>query len=256
MNSSFIAAVIAMAIMTTFSYVILRVITVNTGNKIRDHVITQMETYDVLVKRKSAELEALHKQIEREQKQSSNHRLVSITDESPPYVFLAKDVEYRSSDFSSDYINLKSCFHFDRIDIERTVKHINDTLEMKPNSLVMDRLLEKLSFDNVYKIAILNPKDQFGIVQDILETDEQKLLEEFLKAKKEFDVTSFYHWLYVRKQFSNKEIKVKVADIRIIQEDFNSDVKFELDTDLCEGFQIYVGNKIYDYGIQKSELLL
>lgn len=256
MNSSFIAAVIAMAIMTTFSYVILRVITVNTGNKIRDHVITQMETYDVLVKRKSAELQALQKQIERDQKESSNHRQASNTDESPPYVFLAKDVEYRSSDFSSDYVTLKSCFHFDMKDIDKKVKHINDTLEMKPDSLVMDRLLEKLSFDNVYKLAILNPKDQFGIVLDILEADEHKLLEEFMKTKKEFDVTSFYHWLYVRKQLSNKDIKVKVADIRNIQEDLNSDVKFELDTNLCEGFQIYVGNKIYDYGIQKSELLL
>jgi hypothetical protein len=64
MNLAIIGALIVMAALTVYAFIILKAAASDTGNKIRDNVIRQLECYDVLMQKKSYELTGLLKQIE------------------------------------------------------------------------------------------------------------------------------------------------------------------------------------------------
>lgn len=259
MTFAFIAALIVMVIMTVIAFIALRIITMGLAGKIKDNVVKQLQSYDFLIQRKEAELAAIKEQLDTEQ---SNYKFGSVlngsNEQKLPDLYLPSTSEYMNYDFSEDYKKLKKHFLFDKHNINCAIEQLLQSQETEAGALskdnaVTDKILEKLSFDSMFKLAMLDSNEQQEIVEQLLLEEEKALLEEYIGDNKVFESFKFYDWLKNRQLLNDKQIRVKAAGF---QQELNLDgVLVEYDENLCEGFQIRIGNKLYDYGIRKCELV-
>jgi len=256
MKYGFIVALLVMVIITVFTFIILKMIAESTGSKIRDNVITQMQTYDVLIQKKSSELQAIQKQIDNEQsKLLSDMKLSKTMEQSLPGNFPPANDRFRNIDFSEDYRNLKEGFIFDQ---EKMIREVYSSKEVQVENdinILLAGLLEKFNFENVFKLSVLHSMEQLEVIREIISEEEDILLEDFIKQNREFSCLAFYQWLYVQKEVNEKQIRVRTAEKNINYSNLGESIKIEYDGNLCEGFQILTGNKLYDYGVRKCELL-
>lgn len=255
MSSDFIAALIVMLIMTVFTFVILKVIAENTGKAIRDHVISQLQVYDTLVQKKEEELSAIKKKIETEQKKlSENEKKINSRDNSGEGIIVTHDADYCRQDFASDYRSLKEKFAFDREQIIKEICKDNTSREDTRYQLIL-RLLEKLTLDIVYKLTGFQSIEQLEILAEIIEGEEKQLLLEYCKDKEEFQCYDFYRWLHVQRLLLDRQLYVKTGEKNNSPKHPTDTIHFEYDEELCEGFQVLAGNKLYDYGVRRHELI-
>lgn len=255
MSSDFIAALIVMLIMTVFTFVILKVIAENTGKVIRDHVISQMQVYDTLLQKKEEELSAIRKEIETEQiKLTEYTKQVNPTESIQEGVIVTHDADYCRQDFASDYRNLKEKFNLDREQILKEICESNIFREDTKYQL-LQRILEKLTLDIVYKMSGFQSIEQLEILAEIIEGEEKQLLLDYCKDKKEFQCYDFYRWLHVQKLLLDRQIYVRSGDKDMGSMYSTEPFHFEYDEELCEGFQVLAGNKLYDYGVRRHELI-
>ena len=256
MNSGFIAALFIMIIMTAFSFLILHTIAVKATDKIRDNVVNQIKSYDTLIQKKEEELQALKLQIESE----SNKLVVDKRSDTPGNetlmgVFVTFDAVYRNDDFSKDYRNLKEHFEFNRLEVVTDIYKQYNGRKDQDNNKVLDGLIDKFSLENVYKISAFRSEEQLEIIEELLTKEEMSLLDEFREQSLGFNCLVFYHWLYVQRKIKDRKLLVKTAEDNENYDGIGELLQTQYDKNLCEGIQIYVGNKLYDYGIRNYELI-
>lgn len=256
MNSGLIAALIVMVVMVVFTLVILKMIAASTGNKIRDNVISQLQTYEQLIQTKVTELNEIKKQIESEQEKLLKEDKVNEHGETAlPELYVPAGVEYRDQELAEDYRYIKEQFSFDRRKIVNEIYRLCKEKRKEDNELLWMGLVEKFTFENVYKLSALEVEEQLEVIADILSEDEMAVLNEYTGRNKEFDCIRFYQWIYIQKQIHDKQIYVRSAEKNEDYHDIGESIEAVYDQNLCEGFQVLTGNQLYDYGIRKQELL-
>lgn len=255
MESALIAALLVMALMVTFTFIILRMISINAGNKIRDNVVSQVQSYDNLIDMKASELQELQKQIVLEKEKLSGTKEMP-TQVQPTFVGTTTPslADYRHYDFANDYAKLKEKLSYQYKNVVKEIYQTNNIEEDKDYIKTLNSLIDKLSFENVYKISSLDSEEQLEIIKEIVNEKEMLVLEKFLDNK-QFDCISLYQWLYMQRKLHDVQICVKVTDKEKKTQGYGEIISVEYDHTLCEGFQVFVGNKMYDYGVCKYELI-
>ncbi len=257
MNSGFIAALLVMILLTAFTFFILRMIAASTGDKIRDNVITQVKSYDALIQKKEAELQEVRKQMEHETNQlkKSGKSGLDNNQTTPEGVIITADARYRNIDFARDYKNIKNQFAFDQEQIIKDIYLENKEKQDEQECKLLEELLSKLSLDIVYKISAFDSAEQLEIMNDIINQEEKSLMEEFLRQYGNFHCITFYHWLYLQRKIKCNTILVKSSKAGEDYKHISDLIQVQQDNNLCEGFQIFTGSKMYDYGIRRFELI-
>ncbi len=257
MNSGFIAALLVMILLTAFTFFILRMVAASTGDKIRDNVITQVKSYDTLIQKKEAELQEIRKQIEHETNQLKKGEKSGLNNSqiTPEGVIITADARYRNGDFVTDYKNIKNQFAFDQERIIQDIYLGYDAKQEEQEGKLLKELLSKLSLDIVYKISAFDSAEQLEIMGAIINQEEKSLMEEFLKLYGNFHCITFYHWLYMQKKIKCNAILVKSSKAGEDYKHISDSIEVQQDNNLCEGFQIFAGSKMYDYGIRRLELI-
>ncbi|MFT4145820.1 MAG: hypothetical protein QM644_15315 [Mobilitalea sp.] len=257
MNSGFIAALLVMILLTAFTFFILRMVAASTGDKIRDNVITQVKSYDALIQKKEAELQEIRKQIEHETKKLKNNSKLGLNQDQPAQdgVIITADARYRNVDFATDYKNIKNQFSFDQNMIIQEIYLENKGKQDEQECKLLDDLLSKLSLDIVYKLSAFDSEEQMEIMNDIVTEEEKGLMEEFRKQYANFHCINFYHWLYLQQKIKCNTILVKSSKAGGDYKHISDSIEVQQDNNLCEGFQIFAGRKMYDYGIRRLELI-
>lgn len=255
MNAGFMAALIVMLIMIAFTFIVVRMIAFSTGNRIRDYVVMQMQTYDVLIDKKSAELNEIREQLKAEREMISHKEKHQTANNEIKEVYAPSYTEYRNYELFSDYRNLKDNFLHHKKDIAIQIdrlmqKNLSD--EVYNN---LEQLLLKLNIDNVYKISTLQAEEQLDVIREVITDNEQRILDEFMVNQETFSCVDFYQWLYVRKVMNDNRIRIKTSETYDMNDNKSKLITVEYDEGLCEGFQILQGNRLYDYGIRTSELV-
>jgi hypothetical protein len=263
MNISFIGALVVMIALTAFTFIILRASAADTGNKIRDNVIKQLQAYDSLIQKKNYELKAIQKQLDEAQSKMPHRFASAVKNSRAAGGFLLPDrIDSRNPAFFDDYRRIKG-----KIDCSvdealheicgfRAGQDFRHKGELRERNLLLDGLLDKFNFENVYRLSVLHPDEQLEVVGEMLSEDGNTLFAEFMDQRTEFNGLSFYQWLYMQKKICDDTIRVKAAEMDESQLNIpDEELIREYDKNMCEGFQIVIGNKLYDYGIRKYELI-
>lgn len=259
MSYGFFAALIVMLVLTALAFIALRIVATSINERIKNNFITQLQSYDSLIQKKEAELTAITNKVKLGQSNSldiiaSNNNLSQTVEN----VFLPPDAEYICNDFSMDYKQIKESFSFgkEKVDQElsKVYSQLNLMVDAKNDYHVVSEILNKLTYNSIFKLSVLEGNEQIEIIKQVLDEKENKILEQYISDNTNFDCTKFYHWLDMKKLSLDRSIRVLTSD-NINYDGVPDNVSFIQDKNLCEGFQIRVGNKLYDFGIRKCELL-
>lgn len=128
-------------------------------------------------------------------------------------------------------------------DTERTSQE-NRTLA------VIDGILEKFSFDICYEMLTLSEEQQDQILNQFLEPDEQALREAYIRETGIRQLQPFYQWLLAQKRMLDQSIELRVGtSLRKRAEELEDQAVPSYEPEICEGFQVKAGNRLYDYSI-------
>lgn len=255
MEIGLISALVIMVVIVAFTFVFLRITAENTGSMIRDNVICQIQTYDSLLQEKASELQLIKNRIEADKAAAlKEKKMKKHFDRFPADIFLPPDVAFRSIDFYTDYKKIKNSFMFDKEKILHEVQHIMEENGDNERHRVLAGLLDKLSFESVYRLSVLHEEEQLEVILEIIAEEEKTVLEEFLAREKEFNILSFCQWLNVQQECSDTTVRILTSQ-KEADYDFADGVKIQYDMNLCEGFQIRTGTRLYDYGVRNNELI-
>lgn len=177
--------------------------------------------------------------------------------EDPAIPFIPKNVPTRKQDFFADYLKIRKAFSYSPVKVLRQISENSGTGEAG-GTTVAKEMTEKLSFETLYRISCLLPEQQLEVLDAIFTDEEKKVLEQYRETVSgEFSVTDFGLYLQGKSKESDDTVYLYTRE----PEDLGLQAKSEQlrickDENLCEGFQIVQGNRLYDYGLRSSEMIL
>ena len=174
----------------------------------------------------------------------------------PAIPFIAKNAETQKKDFFADYVKIRSAFRNSAASALRNLPTLSDS-EIALGVCV-DGILQKLSFDSVYRISCLQPEKQVSVLKEIFSETEQEVLKQYTEENEGvFSVIGFYSHLQGKSKELDRTVYLYSREPEELGIQAKSDqLIIRKDEELCEGFQIVQGNRLYDYGLRSSEITL
>lgn len=240
MGVVFAGVLAVMLAMNVFIFLALRGIAGRTGEELRHNAARQLAAYDGLLEGKSRELARLRARAGGyEKKAGAPPAAGEALREAFP---LPAAAGYRGEELPGAYRLLREKFGFDaKAASEAAGKAAGKGLKACAGA----GLLEELGFEARYRLATLPEEAQEEILREALGEEGAGELEEFLSEEPGFDLPRFLGWLEARARAGDPAVRVRGSDPGAPG----------YDPEICEGFQVSCGNRLYDYSIQKRELV-
>lgn len=272
--------IIIVIIMISFSFYIYKNIIKRINNKVKTYFIEKLQEYNYLIDEKEEELEKLRKVIIEEtklQKLKQQHEQIEEKEvytetifsseiekklkemklfkktmrEKEQIVYDIPTPQLRENSFFNNYKELKKKF---KIDNEKTIKEFIEGHKSTEEDLKKFEILvnfrKQFTDETIYKLLTLSQEDQYKIVSEVIQPEENKILqiEKNFKSKR----------LNTLKLLKNVEEKMKKNDpmiyVYVGNESLNYDnlgknVKTRYYKNMSEGVIIHYKGKMYDYSI-------
>ncbi|MBR0310971.1 MAG: hypothetical protein IJQ98_01100 [Oscillospiraceae bacterium] len=227
---------------------------------IRDRSLELLSTYDELLEDRSRELEALRQELEQ-----LRGELADAREAEPPAV--EETAEEPSDAAPSAFLRAAeriSATAYQDSGAGRVYRKVREEFAAEPDELLSQLLAQQreeaeaplfasLDYDTVYRLSTLPEEDQLSLLDEYLPDAEHALLAEYVAAHPRFDAIAFYGEVMTRASDSSREVVIRVAD-EYAASRCPPDVLVEVDSSICEGFQIEAGNVLYDYAIKTGEI--
>ena len=265
--ATYIAIVVVLVILIGFVLTMVNMLANTAGSKIRSDMQKIISTYDGIIAMKAKEISEMKAEkkysnyvyeqnkdlgvnlIQNPNRVTSTFNSTNDDDQRIPISsFIIPSVTYRSSVLADNYEEIKNSFSFS----DRNVKSVVDKIEAenKHDKFVdaCQRVIKGLSFDAVYELATLSSIEQVGLLKKGLHTSDKIVLEKYLELindEEKFDGVKFYDWVKRSIAENSNEVEVRTSSSK------NMD---DFDPSICDGYRIYVGNKMYDYAISKKDV--
>lgn len=245
-----IAVFIVLIIMNVFMLLVLRQVTVSTGKQIEKDAVHLFSVYDNLLEARSQKLEELDMEII-ERMEGMEHHAPAFSPPKESAVLGAATLvtgRYRDLSFSEVYHKVKSHFFTDINQVIAGLQKQCPPIENRDKVRCMKQILEKFSFDAQYEISTLTVNDQMTLLEHVLEPDERLLYTEFLEEFQAGDLQAFLEWLRLQCKCMDTQLTLRVPSTWN-EAETSAQIHLEHTDDICEGFVVLQGNKLYDYSI-------
>lgn len=256
MSVTLVAALIIMILLMVFSVIILMGLTAAAGIRIRTDMVKLVNTYDKIIEGKSKEVNRIAQEIEGLERRKVTGRVEKPTEiivASPPVgkASVLRKVQYRTKNFRRGYTSIRDSF---KIDADAQAALVQVVQKSESGNLhrgnAAEKLRNALSFDTVFQLSQLENSTQLDILSNTLTGEDKRLLENFLEELREeaFDICGFYDWLKERMYLEGDSVTIRSAQYTTRE---NGKVYCG---EICEGIQIIVGNRLFDYSIKEREI--
>lgn len=250
MSANMIAAVIIAIISCVV--VILAVVFLSSGvlQKLKKEVFRYIKVYN-----KYMEEASVKESVAEENVSSLNEEDTFGIPKDPAIPFIAKNASMQKKDFFADYVKLRNAFDKDATQALQNIPEFSK--EEIAMGMCVDSMLEKLSFESVYQISCLQQEKQLLVLNEIFSQTEQEILKMYTEERGACSVTEFYTYLQGKSKELDRMVYVYSGQPeRLGIQEESEQLKICRDENLCEGFQIIIGNRLYDYGVRSSEMTL
>ncbi len=171
----------------------------------------------------------------------------------PAIPFIAKNAPMQKQDFFADYLKIRSAFQENPA---RVLKEFPKEFASGEKVTQYKEMQEKLSFDTVYKISCLQEEQQKEVLREVFSEEERAILDQYEASLLfPFSVTEFVLYLKAKCRELDDTVYLFAREPERLGLSATSEqLKLCKDENLCEGFQIMQGNRLYDYGLRSSEM--
>lgn len=251
----FIAVIIVIMLMNIFLFFVFKGIAVNVGKHAQNYVVRQLSVYDELIEKKEQKLRELKNALSNGQAQIAKDRVQQQGNiQTPINPFAITPGNYLDGDFLHYYRTVREFFHFNHSLCINNVLEQYDTVEHDLHSLLSRQILEQFSLNDRFSLSTLEEQDQIEILEEVLNEDEYSLFEEYRTFRKSFDCLNFFDWLETESYRSDSAVIIKTGEKKEDLTRLNGRIRMQYDESICEGIQIILRNKLYDFSIQKREI--
>ena len=266
-GASYIAIVIVLVILIGFVFTMVNILTKTAGSRIRSDMQRIISTYDAIIAMKVKEIDNIKNEKEKNinNDMQRNNRNVNLIQKNvvastvfdsddndyqniPISSFIIPSVSYRSSVLADNYEEIKNNFSFSDRNVNSEINRIES--ENKQDKFVdaCQRVIKGLSFNGLYELATLNSIEQVELLKKGLHANDKVVLDRYLhliEDESKFDGVKFYDWVKRFVAENSNTIEVRTSSSKKMN---------EFDPSICDGYRIYVGNKMYDYAISKKDV--
>lgn len=174
----------------------------------------------------------------------------------PAIPFLAKSEPMRNAGFFLDYLTIRNAFCQSAAKALRELPVQSE--EDKNYAACISRLLEKLSFEVVYQLSCQRCEWQEAVLEEILSPEEKEVLNKYrMEQTGAFDITAFSLFLKEQSRALDATVYVYAREPQSLGIRANTELlQLCKDEKICEGFFIMQGNRLYDYGVRSSEIMM
>jgi hypothetical protein len=110
------------------------------------------------------------------------------------------------------------------------------------------------SFNLRYSLLTLEEDDQRKLLRQVLSAPQQKLLDAYIDESGGYSGFGFFDWLEAKTAVNRTDIVVRTGSVGEDYSSVDSRIKTVVDSGICEGVQVALGNTLYDFSIQDMEI--
>ncbi len=252
----FIAVAVVLVLMIGFLFVSLRGITRRLGKEAQSNAIRQVDLFDDLIAKKEAELQSVNMRLAFLKKNAHPHERVVREPQKRPQESIYFEVlqsDFIDRNLFDYYREIKKAFDVNKEAYLRSVLAEHEDFARGANP-EYGRIAEMFSFDARFKLLTLEDDDQQQLLRQVLSAAQQRLLDTFIEEDGAYSGLGFFDWLEAKAAVNRTDIVVRTG---CCGEDYacvDSRIKTVVDTGICEGVQVALGNTLYDYSIQDMEI--
>lgn len=250
MQYVFIAATIVMIVLNLFMLAVIGRMGSSVGKQIRKETARLFSAYDQVLKKKSKNIKTSKESGTDISQELQVKRTDNVSLSRGGGITISSPTQYKQTEFLEQYRIIKEKFSFDKKPF--IIQAMNN--RKSGNGRSAKRLLEMLSFDSVYKLSTMDSSIQLEILTQVLDDDALIVLKRYTDKVDKFDVVEFYQTLLQIADTESGYVHI-LRGSNIEQYDhISNDIITHDDDTICEGIQIIVDNKLYDYSIRKGEI--
>ncbi|MDR1028277.1 MAG: hypothetical protein LBL63_02530 [Clostridiales Family XIII bacterium] len=257
MITMFIVVIAALVALNGFFVFIIRTLAGRVGKFAQDNMLRQSSVFDELVMRKEEEYKILEERVgtarARLEALEAGPAVVRPSGDAPSYNAIAA-ADYKDPDFPADYREIREHFVCDK---REKLKRILEELPVRREGaevLAARRVLENIDAEDVFQLATLSGHEQFDILKNAFDEDQEKLLYSYARGRESFEGFDFISWLRRFVDERGADVVVRTAnpndDLGVV----DGRVRTEYDDALCEGMYVMANGKMYDYSIRNKEI--
>ena len=260
----FIAVIVVLLVLIYFMTVMLRSVVSESNQKVNGYFLKNLEMYDTRYKDKVNSLRKLEVEYEDVSRELRNMKNEMISYKTSPFYAprpVPRDIfiptaRYIDNDFFEEYKIAKDKLM--SIDKQDVIDNVIEKVPFTGNITIYNTvqgIMEKLNFDAIYDLCSSTKEDQYRIIVESLDEEEQKLLSEYTQNMddiEEFDVLRFTDFLKHIAWRNDPHVFVSVAENEADYSNPDRNIVCLVDQNICEGLKIVYQNKVYDYSIYKS----
>lgn len=254
----YIATVVVMLLLILFTSLAIITVSKTTGQSIKRKTLKLVSLYDVLLEEHSQELRNTKKLIEQigyqtttTDEQDENPTKIEMVTSNASAMSTVENIgkaNYLNPQVSEMYQEIRSNFS---VDLEEVLERIPKAEEACDIGRAT-RLLEMLSYENIYAMSFLSEAEQLECMEECLEEESKGILRNYLETRDTFFSLDFYTYLREEAEKENKETTVYISPNVTINQPQSFHVV--VSEDICEGIQVEKDHVLYDYAIQKKEI--
>ncbi len=221
--------------------------------QVRKTFLKEMEVFDELYEEKSEKLKAVQEEYERfnsnilkkTELKTENKTTKEVS--SPVHMSDVPAAKLVGRDFASNYRSIRHSFRLDPANVINAVAENSVTDEETViYSQKLQKLNEKLTFDAVFNLSVLNSCDQEDVLRKVLTEEEQSLLDEFIKRTGKMDAVAFHEWIQSELFLNSPEPVIYAGNVDEIPQ---GEYEVHEEKTICEGVRVLKSGKMYDYSL-------
>ncbi len=252
----FIAVAVILVLMIGFLFVALRGITRRLGKEAQSNAIRQVDLFDDLIAKKEAELKNVNMRLASQKRSSRPHERIVREPQKRPQesiYFQVLQSDFIDRNLFDYYREIKKAFDVNKEAYLRSVLDEHKDFARGANPEYA-RILEMFSFDARYGLITLEDDDQQKLLRQVLNAAQQKLLDAYIGEAGGYSGLGFFDWLEAKAAVNRTDIIVRTGCCGEDYSCVDSRIRTIVDSGICEGVQVALGNTLYDYSIQDMEI--
>lgn len=250
MQLTFLAVVLVMVLLIGFVLIILHSLAVSAGIRIRADMVKLLSSYDRIIESKSRQIKQLQEELE--QLPAATGQMAAEppkkeTEQGLSAPSVPETADYRHTDLGGSYGVIRDHFFLTEDDRQALAEQVRQENGGSMRGEAAAALWQSLSYDTVFRMAQLDPEEQLRLLDTSLDDQDWSLLRDFWEEQPvgtPFSITRFCDWLEEISALESNELEIRGSN------GAPADGKPRI----CEGVQILVGSKLYDYSINEREI--
>lgn len=254
MTTLILIAILLICLLVVFMFIILKTTVKKINTQTKLYFVDKLQEYDYMIDKKEAKLNEINQEIEKKETKGEQSDTISNRKN---YEFdyqiidLLNKTKYQDKNIFELNKMIDEKFNIDYVElIQKFLSNVHDDGAYQ----FCLTLREKFTSEEIYRLKVMEEKEQATYLRKFLNEKEYFLYETYLKMNKKTSIDGFIDYLNELIDLNNPTVLVYVGDKSINYNYLSKYIKTIYSKDIYKGIKIIYKNYIYDYSLNERNV--